>query len=252
VIAARALERLTRRELPDVDPEIEKLDPEVRALVGGIWADRARSELGAGSGFAIVVTELYALGADATVLRLATKAAYDEVRHAELCRVLAEAYLGRPIEPPRAKRVGMPKHQADETLEMHLHVVGLSCINETLAAGFVEACLETAEAPLVRTIQREHLMDEVEHARVGWAHLASPIVDDETKRRIGAFVPRLVKANVSLWRSRIAELPEHGVPGHGYPTRARMLRAIDETMTTVVLPGFAHVGVPLTAARGRA
>ncbi len=240
---------LTRRPLPDHDPQIEALDPDTRRQIGEIWAERARSELGAGSGFAIVVTHLYRLGADPLVIRLATKAAHDEVRHAELCRLLAEAYLGRAIEMPRPKRVGMPAHEgASEALRMHLHVFGLCCLNETIAAGFVEACLETSEAPLVRAIQREHLADEVDHARVGWAHFASDAVSDEIRAGVSAWAARLVKINRGVWHDRIGALPEAGVPAHGYPSRARLIRAVDETIRDVVLPGLAHVGIEMAVA----
>jgi hypothetical protein len=251
-VIATSMAALTRRPLPERDEAIEALDPETRGLLGDIWAERAKSELGAGSGFAIVVTELYALGADPLVLRLATKAAHDEVRHAELCRLLAEAYRGAPVVMPRPKRVGMPVHEgADETLRMHLHVLGLCCINETIAAGFVEACLEAATAELVRAIQREHLADEVEHARVGWAHFASSVVDDTTRDALAGWAPKLVSVNRRLWHERIATLPEDGVPAHGYPPRARLIRSVDETIRDVVLPGLRHVGIAIDTSRSR-
>jgi hypothetical protein len=251
----RGLSREPRRPLPMHDPAIEALAPHTRAQLARIWADRARSELGAGSGFAIVVTELYALGAEPKVLALATRAAHDEVKHAELCHLLACAYAGEHLPMPRPKRVGMPAHAgADDTLRAHLHVVGLSCINETIAAAFVEACLLHAEAPLVRAIQTEHLADEVEHARVGWAHLASispgapgtpGAAGADVRSAIAAWVPRLVDANVAHWRDRIAALPAAGIPAHAYPPRPEMLAAVDRAVAELVLPGFAHVGVPV-------
>jgi hypothetical protein len=238
----------TRRTLPERDEEIAQLDPETRATLARIWTERAKSELGAGSGFAIVVTELYALGADTKVIELATRAAHDEVKHAQLCLELAEAYAGTPVPAPRAKRVGMPVHRgADDELRMHLHVVGLSCINETIAAGFVEACLVAAHAPLVREIHLEHFGDEIEHARVGWAHLASSAVDGSTRAAIAKWVPRLLRANRTLWRERIGELPEHGVPRHAYPPRADLLESVDRAIREVVVPGFVHLGIPAPA-----
>lgn len=240
----RGLPRPTRRALPERDEEIDALPAPARAALARIWAERTKSELGAGSGFAIVVTELYALGADAKVLGLATRAAQDEVKHAELCHLLACAYAGGALPMPRGKRVGMPPHRgADETLRAHLHVVGLSCINETIAAGFVETCVQHATAPLVRAIQLEHLGDEIEHARVGWAHLASGAVDDATRASVAKWIPRLLKANVTHWRERIAALPEEGVAGHGYPPRPEMLAAVDRAVEEVIKPGFTHVGV---------
>ncbi len=212
--------------------------------VGAIWRERAQSELNTASGFAIVLTELFELGAPSAVLELASQAVTDEVRHAELCRGLAERYLGEPVPPPVAKRVSMPRHTgAEGALVSHLHVVGLCCVNETLAAGFLEVCLETTDDPDVRPLAREHLADEVRHGRVGWAHLAS--VEPATRRAIGPFVPRLVKANVARWARRLQILPREGIPGHGVPTREQALASLDETVRRVILPGFTAVGVPL-------
>ncbi|MBX3272220.1 MAG: diiron oxygenase [Sandaracinaceae bacterium] len=216
----------------------------MHAEVGAIWRERAQSELNAASGFAIVATELFELGAPSAVLELATRAVHDEVRHAELCRGLAERYLGEPVAPPVAKRVSMPRHAgADAELVKHLHVVGLCCVNETLAAGFLEACLEATDAPDVRELARQHLADEVRHARVGWAHLAW--VDAATRRAIGGFVPRMLTANVARWTRRLHIMPRAGFPGLGVPARARALASLEETVREVVLPGFAAVGVPL-------
>ena len=222
------------------DPLIAALDPATRSMLGDLWAERAQSELNAGAGFSVVVTELYALGADPAVIRLATRAAHDEVRHAERCQILARAY-GREVRL-KPKAVAMPPHRgADDRLRKHLHVIGLCCINETLAAGFIEACLRACRSRLVRSIHLEHLQDEIDHGRIGWAHLAT--LDDATKAAIAPWVPRLIRVNRRHWQLRIAELPEQGVPGHGYPPQARLFEAIDETLTQVVIPGFRHVGI---------
>jgi len=230
-----------------VTSAIDDLPDDARQVVGAQWRERAQSELNAASGFAIVLTELFAIGAEHAVLDLAARAVHDEVRHAELCRGLAERYLGAPVPPPRAKRVSMPSHPgAPRALLEHLHVVGLCCINETLAAGFLEACLDATDDPEVREPARAHLADEVQHARVGWAHLASGAVDDATRAAIGERVPRLLEANLARWLERLKILPEDGVPGHGVPPRARAVASLDETVREVIVPGFAHVGVRVT------
>ena len=226
------------------------LGDEERATIGAIWRERAQSELNAASGFAIVLGELFELGAAPAVLELASEAVHDEVRHAEICRGLAERYLGAPVAPPIAKRVSVPTHPgADAALVRHLHVVGLACVNETLAAAFLEACLEeTTEDAEVRALAKQHLADEVRHGRVGWAHLAT--LDAATREAIGAFVPRMVKANMVRWARRLRILPAEGIPGHGLPSRALALTRLDECVRGVILPGFRHLGVPLGLAPG--
>ncbi len=233
-----------RRALPDRDPAITELDEATRLALAELWEERARSEINTGSAFARVLTGLYEVGADASVLDLAGRACVDEVRHAGLCAELAGRYRGEPPRPLEPKRVHMPTHVgAPRALIPHLHVVGLCCINESIAAAFLDACLADAAAESVRVMHREHLADDVAHARVGWAHLASRAVDDDIRRQIGAMVPRLLHANREAWRDRIATLPECGVAGHAYPPRADLLAVVDDAIDAIVRPGFDAVGV---------
>lgn len=238
------LQRLTRRPLPLADEVVDAMDPAARALTAGIWAGRVRSELDAGTGFAILLSELHAAGAELAVLRLASRASHDEVRHAELCRVLASVYAGEVLPAPRGQPIAMPTHGGTEgALRAALHAFGLCCVNETIAVAFVDACLAESHAPLVSAIHHEHLSDEIDHARVGWAHLASAAVPEDVRRAVAERAPRIVEVNRARWHTRIALLPEAGVPGHGYPPRQRLLEVVDAAIREVVQPGLVHIGL---------
>ena len=227
-------------DLPDHDPAIDALDDETRRRLGELWRERAVTEMGAGWAFAQVVTELYALGADGEVLALATRGAHDEVRHARLCAHLASVYLGEPVEARPPKSIAMPAHEgANERTRMQLHVVGLA-VSETLAAGFLQACLAVCEAELPTRIARSHLEDDIAHARVGWAHMASKAFAPD-RAAVKPWVPKLIEANLRHWRSRISELPV--VPAHGYPEHDALTSALEETARDVLVPGFRHVGL---------
>lgn len=227
-------------ELSDRDPAIDALDPDTRQRLGELWRERAATEMGAGWAFSVVVTALYELGADAEVLALATRGAHDEVRHARLCAHLASVYLGEPVEARPPERIEMPIHDgASERTRKQLHVVGLA-ISETLAAGFLQACLAECEAELPATVARAHLEDDIAHARVGWAHMASEVFAPE-RESVRPWVPRLIEANLRHWRRRIAELPV--VPAHGYPAHETLTNALEETARDVLVPGFRHVGL---------
>lgn len=229
--------------------ELAGVSREVRRLVGGIWADRARTELGAGSGFAQVVVGLYAIGARPEVLALATEAAHQEVEHAQSCHRLAELYLAETVEMPRPKKVGVPAHEgASDALRATLHLIGLSCINETLAAEFVARCLDASEHRAVREASSAHLRDEIGHARVGWAHLASGVLDAKDRALVAKWMPRLVTANGAMWLSRVRALPEDGVPGHGYPPVRELEAGVRKALRELVIPGLDHVGIDATAA----
>ncbi len=234
---------------PSRDPDVDALSRSTRETLGAIWAERARSELGAGSGFAQVVVGLYAIGATPDVLALATRAAHEEVEHARSCHHLAELYLGRPVDMPRPKRVSMPRHgRVTDAFRATLHVVGLCCFNETIAAEFVARCLDASEAKTVREASSKHLRDEIGHARVGWAHLASGVLDAKDRRSLATWMPRLVRANGRQWMERVQTLPDRGVPGHGYPSVRDLERGVRHAMQTIVVPGLAEVQIDATAA----
>lgn len=229
------------------DEEVLRLPFEVRERVGSIWAERARSELGAGSGFAQVVVGLYDLGAPSEVLALATNAAHEEVEHAARCRELAELYLGRAIAMPRAKKVGMPEHRgASDGLRTALHVIGLCCFNETIAAEFVARCLDASSAHAVRAASSAHLRDEIGHARVGWAFVGS--IEARDRAAIAKWIPRLVRANGRAWLERVRTLPEDGVEGHGYPPVAVLEQAVRRALRELVIGGLAEAGIETSAA----
>lgn len=223
---------------------IEELSAADRACIGELWREAHHSELTVGSAYATVVVELYELGAGVEVIRLATKAAHDEVRHAEQCRMLAERYLGDAVPARKPMRANMPSHPgAGDVLRKHLHVVSISCINESLAVGYAEACLSGTSCDEIRPVLKTHLEDEIDHARVGWAHLAS--LETTTREQIGGFVPRLLRASLARWKSSMERLPEAGFREHGYPPRSELLANADQTVREVIIPGFAAVGVPL-------
>lgn len=231
------------------DPLLAALDPSTRRRVGEIWRSRAASELRAGSGFAQAVVGLYAIGAHPDVLALATRAAHEETEHAQSCHALAELYLDVPLRFPRAELAPMPPHRgATDALRATLHVIGLSCINETIACEFVATCLDVSEASAVREACARHLRDEIGHARVGWAHLASGVLDAQDRAQVASWLPRLVQANARHWLARMRTLPPEGVPKHGYPALAALDAAVGRALREVVLPGFAHVGIDVSRA----
>jgi hypothetical protein len=150
---------------------------------------------------------------------------------------------------PRPKKVSMPPHRgASDALRATLHVIGLCCFNETIAAEFVSRCLDASEAPSVRRASSTHLRDEIGHARVGWAHLASGVLDARDRRHVARWMPRLVRANGEAWLARVRTLPEHGVPGHGYPPVRDLEAGVREAMREIVVPGLGEAGIDAAGA----
>jgi len=179
--------------------------------------------------------------ADPRIVELFDLASDDEARHAEVCLDLAQRYAGATLEPPHVPSSPLPRFGAsDIRLEAALLVTGTCCINETLATLWLEQCLLVASSPLSRAAHRAHLRDELDHARLGWAHLGSSAVDASIRTVLGRSLPQLLAANVPLW---LREDPAAGIPAHGTPALTNLASAMTSAVVDVLLPGFVHVAV---------
>lgn len=187
---------------------------------------------------------MVALGAEAELIALARRAVDDELRHADRCWQLACVYAGRLLPAAEPRPGQLPRYDgASEELRASLLVVAQCCLNETTASAFLERCLHATTAPLVRATFRELLSDEVDHARLGWAHLASPRLSSETRAQIAAWLPSLVAANLRAWHARpdVPTAPVYAV--HGVLPLATTNAAVDAAVDDLILPGLRHVGI---------
>jgi hypothetical protein len=230
---------------------IERLTDDERRLAGETCARRAELELRGAAAFTAVTQALIELGAGAPVLTLAARAIAEELRHSEVYLGLARTYLGAEVAAPTPRPIDVPRHPgAPPRLERMLHVVGMCCVNETMACSFLELCLSGAEEPALRGALREVLADEVKHAQIGWAFLASPEVSAEDRREIARFIVPLLEMQWRSWRGQLDTLPPGALPSHGCPSAQAIERAAVGAIGDLVLAGFEHLG--LDAAAGRA
>jgi hypothetical protein len=229
--------------LPD-DATVDRLSDLTRRAIADHWIHRATSELRVAVAFEALRPRLRDVGAVDVVLALADKAVDDERRHGELCLRLAARYGGREVAPPDPKGDFLPNFgTADEPTEVSLLVVGMCCINESIASEWIRSCFRLATAPIAIAANKAHLQDEIDHARLGWAHLSSRAVSPALKRTLRAWVPRLLRANVAEWKKKDAYLPPEGVSAHGHLRAADHDDVIDVAVRDVVLPGLVHVGL---------
>ncbi|MEZ4452218.1 MAG: hypothetical protein R3B09_22320 [Nannocystaceae bacterium] len=236
-------------DLPD-DPTIEALDAEARAVVAGLWTDRTRSERRASAIFAVIAGDLLAQGAIPEVLDRATRAVHDEARHVEICRQVASRYAGEAVPWPPAEPSPIPMFtDASPELARELYVVANTCVAESVGVAYLSACRSDAEGPLVRAAIQLLLRDDVDHARIGWAHLASDRPSAALRGALPRALPALLRAVRRAYFDRAAEIPESPPRGHGCPSPAAIREAVDLALVHVVVPGFEHVGVDTRAAR---
>lgn len=131
----------------------------------------------------------------------------------------------------------------ERRLELSLNIVGLCCINEALATAWLRRCLELASVPELSASVRAHLTDEIDHARVGWAHLASSAVSEAERRFMVPLLPELIRVNVVEWTRRENFLSGTALPAHGQPSASESCAVIERASRELVARGFEYLGL---------
>jgi len=250
-LASTTPQRLLMRSddsLPWEDESVERLDAARRLLVGSYWRERASAELRVSAAFSELLGKLRAIDASPDVTSMLALSVDNELHHAAMCERLATRYLGTPIPRPEPGPIHLPPlPQLDLPAQAMVYAAGMCAINESVATVWLELCLARSVVPLARAVNHVHLADEVVHARVGWAHLASDGVTRDMRRELARWLPPLLHANIGQWLRATAvrdvSVPEHGIPDAS-DQRAQVLGAVNN----VVLPGFHHVGVDISCA----
>jgi len=241
--------RLTARPLPALDAELDALDDLQRAELVAVWLGRAASERRVADAFEVIRNALVDLSAPSELVALATRGVDDEYRHEELSRQVASRFAGRELDAPPRLTLVVPEHPgADGELLHTLHVLGHCAMNETFASAFLETSLEFTQAPLARVAVQELLSDEIDHARLGWAHLGS--LDEARRSAVGRWVPAMLRANLRMWRNTPRPYPtDPTVHRHGAPPAAAVEAALQGAIADLIIPGLEHFGLPTAPIR---
>lgn len=235
---------LTRHPLPVDDPTIAALTPDERAIAVAVWHGRAESELRAAGTFAYLAEALPAARASPDLIALAHRAVRDEERHAAICWRVAAAFAGGSAPPLRRLPVPRPRHATvDDEVRRVLHVVGMCCLNETTGNAFLERCRAGARGALVVAALHELAIDEVDHARLGWAFLAGPAVPAAARAALAGWLPALVAANLHAWRQRPRHAITSALVAQGCPAWDDVDTAVVAAIDELLVPGFALAGV---------
>ena len=224
------------------DRGIEELSADERGIVGAAWLHRAESEMTAAVVFVDLATDLFAEPAAPSVRWLAVRAAADEMRHSEICRRVAGRYLGSEPALPSPRRYESARFgDCPEPVNRTLRIVMQSCISETVGSAALKELLDRARGPVVRAALRELLRDEIDHARIGYAHLSSGLVGANHKEHIRRALPTLLEVTKGAWLAESDSAPPIAPPGHGCFSHAEVRGVVDDAIQNLVMPGMAEV-----------
>lgn len=244
--------RLTSRPLPEVDPSLDALAPADRARLAETWLLRAAMERRVGDSFAVVRDALVRRNAPAELVTLAERAIDDELRHEEISRVVASRYAGKELSLPPRLPLTVPKHEgASPELRDTLHVVGQCVFNETTASAYLEASLAAAaDGSLAKAALRELLSDEIDHGRIGWAHLAS--LGGRERAEVAPWLHPMAFTNLREWRRETPYDPAHSeaMTAQGVPPARVIHEALVDALRTLIVPGLEELGMDVRALRG--
>ncbi|MBX3228672.1 MAG: hypothetical protein KIT84_08470 [Labilithrix sp.] len=236
--------RLTGKPLPESDPAIDELPKELRDRLATLWHVRSAMERRVGDSFSVVVGALARRNAAPALQTLAKRAVDDEYRHEELSRLVASRYAGR--EMPRAARLSLvqPEYKGEsQELKDTLTIIGQCVFNETTAGAYLEASLHTAKTKLARAAISELLSDEIDHGRIGWAHLAE--LTPAQKKQVEPWLLPLAYLNLREWRTQTPYDPGHTaiLSEHGEPPTKVLHDALVDALKTLIVPGFKQLGM---------
>jgi hypothetical protein len=241
---------LTARPLPEDDPSIAALTSLQRERLAAIWLRRAAMERRVADSFAVIRDALVRRGAAGELVELAHRAIDDELRHEELSRVVASRFAGRDLPAPARLHLEVPEHRgASPQLRDTLLVAGQCVFNETTASAYLELSLDHATGALAKSALRELLSDEIDHGRIGWAHLAS--LDERERARVGSWLLPMAWLNLREWRRETPDDPDHSeaLTRHGVPPSATIQKALVDALRSLIVPGLEQLRMETSALR---
>lgn len=212
-------------------------------VLSGVWAYRAGAERQAAGRFARLAAALAEQGALAECIALAQRAVDDETRHVGICCAMADAY-GGANEPAVAGAEPIGPATLPPRDRLLYEIVAFCCITETLNASLMKVALDRARVGAVRHALRSILKDEVQHARLGWAHLAWARARGETSF-VAAALPRMLAGAVQEELFSPAERAVDGaeLEAHGELPEAQRLAIFEACAEHVLVPGFEQHGI---------
>jgi hypothetical protein len=222
------------------------LDPQSHSVLLDFWQRRANGEWTTAAALQHVHDDLVALEAPAELLQLVTESIADEHRHTAWCANTARQLGGAEVHASVLGHRPFALPGASQHECRMLRVVFAGCIGETIAIHVLRESHAELELGPVREMNRQHMSEEVNHARLGWAFLywanERGLLQHGGRHCIQEALPTLLELSRAAWldggRSVSQDLRRRGFIDSVHVERG-LTRAIEE----VIRPGFEHFGI---------
>jgi len=208
---------------------------------GKAWAFRHAVETDATIRFGRMARRVEKIGTPPSLVKLAEKASKDESRHAGYCAEMAERYRAPLLRDPIVASEIAPRELKPR--QRVLYEVAASCMAESESTMMLVTLMGAAKNSKMRSLLREFSRDEVQHARFGWAVLASH-KDRDDLSFLAKWIPWMLRTTAGDAFEPESKGPEdEALVEHGvlpYSVRKRVfVQALDE----VIFPGLEELGV---------
>lgn len=205
-----------------------------RGALCAAWARDAIMEHASVASFGRFALELLRLGAPASLVEAAHRAALDEVEHARHCFALASRFAEGALGPGPLEMNGISFSR--NLADLAVAVLREGCIGETLAAALAREQLSVVGDAQCRAALEVIARDEAEHALMAWRFLRYAV------DRGGADVVARLQIALAEAPRELAEEPSD-VPTetwnfYGRLTEPERRAVVAETWSQVILPAM--------------
>ena len=228
---------------PETLAAIEPLSPEQRQNLQQFWLGRADGELTTALSFEFMLEDLRALGAPSVLTDLAERSIADEHRHVDWCLRFARLWGdGAPLQASLGGTRPLEFEGASAHDNRVLRTIFGGCFSETVATHVLLASQDELELESVQRLNRQHVAEEVGHARLGWGLLGWPELQARDRAMLAAFVPAMTELTRRAWYGP-ARAADAALEQLGYLSQPLVERACEAALRDVILPGLEQNGV---------
>lgn len=214
------------------------LSEAARAGIVQHFSSRAAGELTTSIAFEHLASDLNQQAGCAGLAQLAQRFQQDERRHSKLCAEIAQRHASEtlaPIRPRGTRPYVMPS--ASDADQRILRTVFGCCFGETIAVQWLTDAHRLCTDPEARAENRLHLIDEVQHSRLGWSYLSLGVLTKRDKQMIATYVPFMCDLSRKSWAHTESPTPT-GIEAFGCPDEQATARSVERAINEVILPGF--------------